>query len=244
MVTPPAATSQERTRGPFCLFVIPFKEERYELYFEQTHEDEEESEPPAAGFFGRLKTRFQVMLRAAEERQRQGRRETPQGWWAWVQERMLAWVAERIAEQRLLWNLRRETEATAMHPSDIAEDDAVTIIKRLLKGDYDRHRVWLIIDSTLFVVSGVFFFVPGPNLIAYFFAFRLVGHWLSMRGASQGLHRIAWTGKPCTPLLELRQAATLEPVARAHRVEAIGRVLHLQHLTRFYERLYVRHARQ
>lgn len=225
------------------VFVIPFGGDRYELYFEQVHEGELESELPSSSIFGRLKQRFLVMLRAAEERQRRGHQgETPRGWLAWAQERMLAWAAERIAEQRLLWNLRKETAAVAMHPPDMLFEDALATIRNLLKGDYDRHRRWLILDSLAFVVSGVFFFVPGPNVIAYYFAFRLVGHWLSMRGAAQGMHHITWRGRSCSPLVELRDAPSLEPDARRYRVDEVARQLHLQHLRNFYERLTVRHA--
>jgi len=118
----------------------------------------------------------------------------------------------------------------------------VAIIKKMLKGDYDRHRLWLIVDGVLFVASGVLFFVPGPNVIAYFFAFRLVGHWLSMRGAAQGLHRITWSGRTCPPLGELRGVAALDSPARGQQVSQIADKLRLQHLTKFYERLAVRHA--
>jgi hypothetical protein len=225
------------------VFVIPFAGNRYELYFEQAHDIELDDEPPASGFFGRLKQRFTHMLRAAEERQRRGHQdEAPKGWLAWTQEKMLAWVAERIAEQRLLWNLRRETAAVVVHPSDMNFDDAVAEVKRTLGGDYNRHRLWLIVDTVFLIASGAVAIVPGPNLIAYFFAFRVVGHWLSMRGASQGMHRIEWSSRPCPPLTELREASQLDPRARNLRIGAIARLLHLQNLTRFYERLTVRHT--
>ena len=32
-------------------------------------------------------------------------------------------------------------------------------------------------------MSGLLFLVPGPNVIAYYFAFRMVGHYFSLRGA-------------------------------------------------------------
>ncbi|MGH9202755.1 MAG: hypothetical protein ACRD2A_16135, partial [Vicinamibacterales bacterium] len=128
------------------------------------------------------------------------------------------------------------------HPLDISFDEALAELKRTLGGDYNRHRLWLSIDTVFLIASGVVAIVPGPNLIAYFFAFRVVGHWLSMRGAAQGIHRIAWSGRPCAPLSELRQASQLEPRARTQRIDAIARLLHLQNLTRFYERLTVRHT--
>jgi hypothetical protein len=222
------------------VYVVPIGPDRYELYCEVATDPELSTGPPPAGFLGRLKHRFGVMLRAAEERQhRHGHVEegSERTWVGRLQNRVMAWVAERIAEQRLLWNLRRETEALAMHPDDMTFDQAQTLIHRMLQRDYDRHKVWLVVDTLLFVVSGVFFFIPGPNLVAYYFGFRVVGHWLSMRGASQGLHRVAWSGRPCPPLTDLRRVAAMPPREREGHVHAIAARLHLQRFSNFFERV-------
>ena len=55
----------------------------------------------------------------------------------------MAWVAERIAEQRLLWNLRRESAVVAAYPQDLRFDQALALIRRTLQRDCTRHRVWL-----------------------------------------------------------------------------------------------------
>jgi hypothetical protein len=77
------------------------------------------------------------------------------------------------------------------------------------------------------------------NLPALYFGFRTVGHWFSMRGASQGVHRVRWTGRPCPPLTELRELAVLEPEVREQRIHDISTRLRLQHLSTFYERVAV-----
>jgi hypothetical protein len=193
--------------------------------------------------FGRLRYRFAMMVHQAEERQRSGAPPTPNAsWWTRLQEFIMAWVAERIAEQRLLWNLRRESSVVAAYPEDLSLDQALTLIRRTLQRDYERHRLWLVVDSILLILSGLLAILPGPNIIAYYFAFRVVGHWLSMRGASQGLQRIEWTGRPCEPLAELREVAALEGEARNRRVHEIAARLRLQHLSTFFERVAVRHA--
>jgi hypothetical protein len=84
------------------------------------------------------------------------------------------------------------------------------------------------------VISGVLAIVPGPNLIAYYFAFRMVGHYLSMRGARQALHRVQWETRASGPLAELRQAIDLEPAAREARVSDIAARLHLERLATFF----------
>ena len=83
----------------------------------------------------------------------------------------MAWVAERIAEQRLLWNLRRESAVVAAYPQDLTFDQAHSLIRRALQRDYTRHRVWLAVDTLLLILSGVLMPLPGPNVLR-----RLPGH--------------------------------------------------------------------
>ena len=226
------------------VFVIPIGSDRYELYCEMTTDlDDAEPGPPPTGMVGKLRHRFTVMLHAAEERHRQGDQAIQaEGWLARMQERIIAWVAERVAEQRLLWNLRRQTAVEASHPSDMSTEQVLTLIRRMLQRDYERHRRWLVIDTLGLVVSGILMPVPGPNIVAYYFAFRVVGHWLSMRGAAQGQHRITWTCRLCEPLSDLRGADTLEPTMRDARVHDVAARLRLQHLSTFYERVAISNA--
>lgn len=221
------------------VFLIPIGRDRYELYCEQPVDENAPPEPEPSGVFARLRYRFTVMLRAAEERQRSGAAadHADKNWLARVQDHVMAWVAERIAEQRLLWNLRRQTTATAAHPQDMSFDQVLTLIRRTLQRDYERHRLWLVLDTILLIASGALMLVPGPNIVAYYFAFRVVGHWLSMRGAYQGIHHIQWTSRPCPPLTELRDVVILDQPGRSERVHDIAARLRLQHLSTFFERV-------
>ena len=238
------------------VFVIPIARDRYELYCEtESSGDEptldETAEPPQASIMGRLRRRlsprrllkeFSQLLKAAEQRQHGGAdvdADAPQGWAGRAQDRMLAWVAERIAEQRLLWNLRSQTSAVLAHPQDMTFDQVLTLVRGKLQHDFERHRRWLVIDSLLFIVSGLLALVPGPNILAYYFLFRVVGHWLSMRGARQGLDHVTFTSRPCPPLAELRDLVDMEPATREQRVHDIADRLRLQHLTTFFDRVAV-----
>ena len=224
------------------VFVIPIGPDRYELYCESAVE-EPRLAPGSSGIIGRIRYQFAVMLHQAEERRRSGasapRHSTRlgrlRGW-------IMAWVAERIAEQRLLWNLRRETAVVAFHPQDLTFEQAHTLIRRTLQRDYERHRLWLVVDGLLLIGSIALILLPGPNIIGYYFAFRVMGHWLSIRGALQGLRSVTWTGQPCEPLTKLREAASLNGEARKRRVHEIAEQLRLQHLSSFFERVAVRHA--
>jgi hypothetical protein len=154
----------------------------------------------------------------------------------------MAWVAERVAEQRLLWNLRREREVVAFHPQDLTFEQTLTLIHRVLQRDYERHRVWLVVDTLLLIGSIALILLPGPNIIGYYFAFRVMGHWLSIRGAQQGLWTVTWTGQPCEPLTKLREVALLHGDARSQGVHDIEQQLRLHHLSTFFERVAVRSA--
>jgi hypothetical protein len=225
------------------VYVIPVGGHRYELYCEPSVDGESVADAvPSTGMLGRLRHRFTVMLRAAEERQHRPDHDADRGTTRRLQDRVLGWIAARIAEQRLLWNLRRCTAAVAVHPQDMTFDEVMKVVRRTLQRDYERHRVWFVVDLLGLVLSGPIALIPGPNVLAYYFAFRVIGHWLSMRGALQGLHRASWSGRPCPPLTELREVFALESPARAARVHDIAARLRLPHLSTFFERIAVRHA--
>jgi hypothetical protein len=227
------------------VFVIPVGPDRYELYCEQPVAGEEPIEPETAGFVGRLRRRFVGFVRSAEERHRNGQFPDPEpkSWVGRMQDRALAWVAERIAEQRLLWNLRGETSVHAAHPADMTFDQVHALIRDSLQRDYDRHRRWMFIDGILFLVTFValgplFIIIPGvANLPALYFGFRTVGHFLSMRGARNALHNVTWHGRSCPPLDELRELALQDPLLREGRVRDVALRVRLEHLPKFFDRV-------
>jgi hypothetical protein len=218
------------------VFLVPVAPDRYEPYCEVTDEpDAPETEAPR-GFLRRMMHTFREMIAEAERERRLGRRQARGTWASRVKARTLRWVAESIAEQRLLWHLRRQAEATLFYPDDIAEASAIAALRTQLKRDFDKHRKWLAIDSVGFIASGLVMLVPGPNVLAYYFAFRMVGHYLSLRGARQGLDGIAWRYQSSPPLAELRRALALQPEAREPQVRDIAHRLRLEHLASFFER--------
>jgi hypothetical protein len=232
------------------VFLIPVAPDRYELYCEQPVTGEAPIEPESHGLVDRVRQWFGRFVRAAEQRERTGPAcEEPQGWIGRMQDRAMAWVAERIAEQRLLWNLRGETSATAAHPADMTFEQVNALIRASLQADYERHRRWMYIDGLLFIVTFValgplFILIPGvANLPALFFGFRTVGHFLSMRGAFNGLRNVVWAGRSCPPLGELRQLAVEPPFAREARVREVAAELRLEHLPKFFDRVAIERYR-
>jgi hypothetical protein len=232
---------------PLEVYVIPVAIDRYELYVERRVQTDEGQTP--SGLLGRVRASFWSFLRAAEEREDRPRDEIAEGGWlarlkAWV----LEWVAQRVAEQRLLWNLRGCTDAVAVHPEDMAFDQVLTLVRRVLQRDYERHRGWFVIDGLGFLVTSVFlgpFFllIPGvANLPAAYFGFRVLGHCFSLVGARQGLRRVTWTGRAAAPLDMLRDLGTLPPDQREARLREVADRLQLERLPRFFERVTARHA--
>jgi hypothetical protein len=229
------------------VFLVPVGPERYELYCEVPDEpDDTPVEAPPRGFYRRarrffsfryLKRSFHEMLAEAERQRRHGHTAAPhEGWLARARARTMRWVAESVAEQRLLWTLRRQAEGTFFYPDDMDEAAAFAALRKQLNRDFDKHQFWLIIDSLGFIASGAVMLVPGPNFIAYFFAFRLVGHFFSLRGAKHGLNSVTWTKIASHPLAELRSMIHLTPEEREQQVQTVAGALRLEHFAKFFQR--------
>jgi hypothetical protein len=179
-----------------------------------------------------------VLTEAEHERRRASSEAIPveRSFLGRVKARLLRWVAESIAEQRLLWQLRRRAVATLVYPDDLSDAQAGQILKRSLQRDWERHRFWLIVDAIGTIASGALVLVPGPNLLGYYFVFRLVGHYLSLRGARQGLAIITWTYTPSPALTTLRGVLGVPPDRRESVVREVATALRLDHLATFFKR--------
>ena len=99
------------------MFLVPVAADRYELYCEEPDEPAPQETPPS-GVLNRVNQRFRQTLADAERERRrvpdpsEGRPPLPTR----AKRRLLRWVAESIAEQRLLWQLRRRAEAALDSP--------------------------------------------------------------------------------------------------------------------------------
>jgi hypothetical protein len=220
------------------VYLVPIGNDRYELYCEVPEDAEPEPEEVPSGVFTRMKQRFHAMLAEAErERRRTHTDQPPRGTLRRIKARSLRYVAESIAEQRLLWHLRRQSAACLFFPDDLEPHRAITLLRRQLGRDFEKHRFWLIVDSLGFIASGALFLLPGPNLVAYYFAFRIVGHYLSLRGARQGINAVQWTSERSAPLAELRRVIDLDAEERERRVREVADALKLEHLVTFFKRM-------
>ena len=225
------------------VFLVPVAESRHELYSE--HDDDvtavPETEAEPATWWQRQIARFRATLaEAEEERRRRDRGETDPargGLWQWIMRR----IAEFVAEQRLLWQLRKQADATLLHPDVMPPDRAHQLMRDSMSKDLVKHRRWCVIDALLTILTGpALFFIPGPNVVSWYFFFRAIGHYLAMRGAAQGLNVTAWQMEASPQLTAIAAALPLPRAERRDRLDAIAAELGLEHLTGFVERVSTR----
>jgi hypothetical protein len=225
------------------VFLIPTGANRYELYCEIPDGDQDDGEPPPTGFLRGLVHQFREALAEAERERHRPPHERESGerpsLYQRIKRQAMCRIAESIAEQRLLWHLRRQDAVSAIHPDDVTTDTACEVVRAAMRADFEKHRRWLVIDGLLLIASGLLILVPGPNIVGYYLAFRVVGHFLSMRGARQALHVVRWHYRPSALLAELRQAIALEPGEREARVTDIAARLRLERLAAFFARTVV-----
>jgi len=219
------------------VFLVPVAPDRYELYCEEPDEPAP-VDVPRGGVLRRVSHQVrQTMAEAERERRRvHDPGEARPAFAVRVKRRLLRWVAEAIAEQRLLWQLRGRAEATLIYPHDLTEAQAYQLLRRSLQRDWERHRFWMIVDVFGGAGSTLLILLPGPNVIGYYFLFRIVGHFLSLRGARHGLMRTTWTRTPNDALTTLRGVVGDTPENREPVVRQVAAALRLEHLATFFQR--------
>jgi hypothetical protein len=222
------------------VYLVPASDGRHELYCEVSSiptaaPNDPSIDPRGGSLWSRLVDGFRRMA-AEGEAAEHGDPQVPDR--GRVRRAITRKVAEAVAEQRLLWNLRHVAAVDLVHPDDVGGPEALATARGLIDADYAKHRRWCIIDALIASVTGpAFFFVPGPNVISWYFAFRAVGHFFALRGARRGLTSVTWTTTPSRELSDLRRALTLDAELRARRVEEIAAALGLGRLAFFVKKI-------
>jgi len=220
------------------VYLVPVGLEQFECYYEAPEQDEPDEPVQGQGFFARLRARFNSQLKEAESARHDAPvDDQPASFLGRMQKRSMRWIAERVAEQRLLWHLRKVSAATLHIPDTLTSDQADTILRGALKRDADHHRNRLILHSAALIIAVPVALLPGPNVLGYLFTFTVVGHYLAWRGAVTGLHQIAWTLAPNAPLADLQRALSLDEAARHARIHEAAARLHLPRIARFVEQM-------
>lgn len=217
------------------VYFVPIGRDRFECYYEAPDDDEAASEA-GKGFFERMKARFQGQLRDVEHARHRADGE-PQTKIARLKRRSMRWIAERVAEQRLLWHLRTAVAATLHIATDLDAAEAERMMRESMKRDADRHLTLLAVHAVLLLLSAPVALIPGPNLFGYLFTFTVTGHFLAWRGARRGLVGVRWDVRPSDDLAALRQAFALDAGARHNRIREVADRLHLPRLAVWVKRM-------
>jgi len=219
------------------VYLVPAGANRYELFCEPAS-DEGEPSAPASTLWGRLVASFRSAVAEGEAEQAGlGTADAPPER-SRLRRAITRKIAAVVAEQRLLWRIRHQTAARLMHPDDVTGDDALAIGRAQIGADLAKHRNWCLIDALLTAITGpAFFFVPGPNVVSWYFAFRAVGHYFAYRGARQAREVVKWESHPTSLLTDLRAALNLECEPRSERVATIAKALGLERLPMFLARV-------
>src|SRR5687767_3903039 len=98
------------------VYLIPVGRDRYELYCDEAGDPQELADDAGpSGRFASIYQKFKSALARVEQERLSGEKPPqagPRSWSERAKDHMLCWIAERIAEQRLLWRLRKESDAT------------------------------------------------------------------------------------------------------------------------------------
>lgn len=213
--------------------LVPVGRDRFELYAEPPQTDEFADAAPSG--------RVRRWIHAASEQWGAivdaAREDGATGRWARWRDEIVCRLADSIDEQRALWALRKAHDADLLHPAGMDPEAARAAFNRILQAAQRHHGQWLVINLTLFVLSGILFFIPGPNIVAYYLGFRAFGHLQSWRGARQALAPTCrWHLHPSEAFTELGRLAGQPEAVRAARVAAAASQLELPHLAAFFER--------
>jgi hypothetical protein len=217
------------------VYLVPAGRERFELYSE-AHEEGVDGTPRPTGVLRRWVHAARAQWQELVESSRRG---AGSGMFAHWRNRIVSRLAETVAEQRTLWALTNRNRATVRFASTLEAETARTILFAAVARARRHHARWLIVDGVLLTISALLALVPGPNLLAYYLAFRVIGHAQSWRGARQAMSRVSWTFEPDPALTELGQLVDMPREARASRVAAIASRLNLQRLSAFFDRVAV-----
>jgi hypothetical protein len=228
--------SSPQALKPLNVYLVPIARDRYECYYE-AEDVQEPIDPAEQGFFAGIRRRFNEQLKEAEEARHQKAIEEPTSFFGRMHKRIMRLIAERIAEQRLLWHLRTAQCATLHASADLLPQDAEWLMREAMKRDADFHRNRLIPHTLLLILSAAVAVVPGPNVLGYLFTFTAVGHLLAWRGAVNALSSVAWTVTSNPALTDLRHAFSLDADTRHRLIKEVAKRLHMPKMALFVERM-------
>ena len=113
-------------------------------------------------------------------------REAEAGAAHWVR-RVWDWLHSRVRpEERMLARLRRARRVDLHHPSSRAAETVNTIWRSYLGQRYWRHLAYALVNSLIAVPTILLLWpLPGPNVIGYWFVYRMIHHLMIVQAISR-----------------------------------------------------------
>jgi hypothetical protein len=219
-----------------AVFLVPTGADRFDLYAEPKDEADADGEAPEGGGFWRRQARrfHQAWREASHAAHASGGANTSR--FARLRDWLVRRIADSIADQQTLWSLRDVTVASFVYPADLSETSAAARRDRLLVGARRHHGIWLLVNLVAVTVTALLMLLPGPNLIGYYFAFHVIAHFLSWRGARRALDRVSWRPRGEPLLTDLGRLARLPRADRDAQVDRIAAQLDLPRFHGFFDR--------
>jgi hypothetical protein len=85
-------------------------------------------------------------------------------------------------DESMLVRLRSTRRIDLYHPASRSTETVTTIWHDYLSRSWRRHIASLGFNAAIAPLAFLLFVLPGPNVIGFWFAYRVVHHWLIIRG--------------------------------------------------------------
>ncbi len=145
------------------------------------------------------------------------------------------WLQARISpHESLPRSLRLATSVELYYPTRVTEEEAKEAWSRYLGARWRYHILWFAVNALIAPLTIILIWVPGPNVIGYWFVYRAVCHVLAMLGLRRARLGEIETHFHSSDLLDDNRLETSEEIA------LLGTKLELKELEAFIKRARVK----
>lgn len=150
--------------------------------------------------------------------------------------RVWSWLDRRPPpDEALLQVLRQASTLEVVYPSAFEEKQARHEWNRYLRKRWREHLVTFAWNLLVLPLVGLLMVVPGPNVVGYWFVYRILTHLLAMRGVARV--RAGWVPTVFLPAPELNIAIMASSETTEPEVELVSRALGLNYLSLYLRRI-------
>lgn len=101
--------------------------------------------------------------------------------------RLRDWLHLQISpDETLLRGLRSSKLIAVYHPTTMTAEESVAAWREYLGTRQRYHGFWFALNAVLSPLGVLLTPIPGPNVVAYWFVYRAICHFLAIMGISRG----------------------------------------------------------